>query len=91
MISVRIPSSLVDELRDVSQKDHFMDLSEAVRSIIRKRWMSAKDPLSVRIDHLREEIIGNISKSSQETLVRELERIRTAWWRVKMRNKPPKG
>ena len=76
MISVRIPTSLVAEFRDVAKKDHFMDLSEAIRSIVRKRWMGEKDPLSYKVDQLRKEIATNISKEKEEALIRELERIR---------------
>lgn len=76
MISVRIPSSLVDELREVSKKDHFLDLSEAVRSLIRNNWMKHKDPLAYQLKQLRAEITENVSKKNQDELISELKKIR---------------
>lgn len=76
MISVRIPASLVDELKEVSKKDHFLDLSEAVRSIIRENWIKQKDPVSHQIKQLRNEISENISKKGQEDFILELKKIR---------------
>lgn len=35
MISVRIPSSLVQELKELAEENHFLDLSEQIREIIR--------------------------------------------------------
>ena len=76
IVSIRVPSSLVEELKRVSAKDHFMDLSEAVRSIIRSKWLATKDPMSLKIEQLKRDILNNISKSNQESLVAELERIK---------------
>ena len=59
MISIRIPQSLIKELKDVSKKDHFLDLSEAVRSIIRRNWAKQKDPLSYQLKQVRKEIAGS--------------------------------
>lgn len=36
MVAIRMPKGLVDELRDVQKINHFMDLSEEIRFIIRK-------------------------------------------------------
>ena len=76
MISVRIPSALVEELKEVSKKDHYLDLSESVRSIIRNNWQKNKDPLSHQVNQLRKEINQNISAKNQEVLLTELKKIR---------------
>jgi Arc/MetJ-type ribon-helix-helix transcriptional regulator len=76
IVSIRIPKSLVKELRMVSEKDHFMDLSEAVRSIVRAKWLSAKDPMSLKVEQLRQDILTNLSKGNQQALVEQLERIK---------------
>ena len=76
MISIRIPSSLVTELKDISRKDHFMDLSESVRSIIRNNWLKHKEPLAYQMKHLRKEISDNIAKKSQADIIEELRKIR---------------
>lgn len=76
MISVRIPSSLIQELKEVSKKDHFLDLSETVRSIIRDNWSKEKDPSAYQINELRKEISDAMQKKNQEELVSELKKIR---------------
>ncbi len=37
IVSVRMPKGLLDEVREVAAQQHYMDLSEAMRSIIRRR------------------------------------------------------
>jgi Arc/MetJ-type ribon-helix-helix transcriptional regulator len=76
IVSIRIPKELVKELRSVSERDHFMDQSEAVRSIVRSKWLSAIDPTSLKIEQLKRDILNGISKTNQEALVAQLERIK---------------
>ena len=35
IVSVRMPSSLVQKLKELSRENHFLDVSEEIRSIIR--------------------------------------------------------
>ncbi len=41
MVTIRLPKSFLLELKESAKKNHFLDLSEHVRSIIRKKWMKA--------------------------------------------------
>jgi Arc/MetJ-type ribon-helix-helix transcriptional regulator len=43
MISVRMPVSLIEELKDLSQKNHYVDLSEQIRDIIRQKCANYDD------------------------------------------------
>lgn len=76
MISIRIPVLLVEELKEVSKRDHFLDLSETVRSIIRNNWIKQKDPQVYALEKLRKEISENISKRNRDDLIVELKKIR---------------
>jgi len=76
MISVRIPEDLLKEFKEIADKDHYMDLSEAVRSIIRKNWLQQKDPASYQLKQLRKDIADNVAKKGQEELIEELKKIR---------------
>ncbi|SRR3989338_5885411 len=76
MVSVRIPSSLIDELRLISKKDHFLDVSETVRSIIRSNWLRYKDPVAYQLKEIKKEISDSLTKKNQEMLLAELEKIR---------------
>jgi len=39
VVSVRIPSSLVVELKTLAKENHYVDLSEQIREIIRQKIM----------------------------------------------------
>lgn len=76
MISIRIPTSLIEELKITAKKDHFLDVSESVRSIIRTNWIKSKDPLAFQLKKLKEEISENLATKNQADIIRELEKIR---------------
>ncbi len=62
IVSIRIPSSLVAELKKTVDKEHFKDLSELVRTAVRKKFL----------DSQRQPDLGLLTK---EQLIAELERI----------------
>ena len=80
LVSIRIPQSLFLELQKLSEKNHFLDISEQVRSIVRDRWQEAKDPQAYHIKQLRKEIsqalANKTEEKAQQQLVKELERIK---------------
>jgi Arc/MetJ-type ribon-helix-helix transcriptional regulator len=80
MVTIRMPKSLADELRGLTKKRHFMDLSEEVRSIVRRNWLECTNPELSLIKKLREEIENEIKSSSkkkiQHEVAKELEKIR---------------
>ena len=39
IVSVRMPKGLSEELKQLAKHDHFMDVSEAVRSILRHQFL----------------------------------------------------
>lgn len=41
LVSVRVPKSLYLELKEMTSRRHFMDISEHVRGIVRSRWQEA--------------------------------------------------
>ena len=80
IVSVRVPESLLDAFKESSKRDHYLDLSEAVRSIVRKRWLQNKDPQTYEIRKLREDITQNIDRkvnlNKKEQIIQELEKIK---------------
>ncbi len=40
IVSVRLPKSLVEELKDIQKINHFMDLSDEVRFVVRRYCLS---------------------------------------------------
>jgi metal-responsive CopG/Arc/MetJ family transcriptional regulator len=45
IVSVRMPKGLTEELRALTKRDHFMDISETVRSIMRQKYIKASGGL----------------------------------------------
>lgn len=82
LVSIRIPKSLFQELRALTEQNHFLDVSEQVRGIVRDRWQEAKDPQAYQVKKLRKEIAQAMSvktdEKAQQQLVKELERIKQA-------------
>jgi Arc/MetJ-type ribon-helix-helix transcriptional regulator len=76
MVSIRIPKSLVAELKKISDTQHFLDVSEAVRSIVRNKWLQHKDPIAFQIAALRKEISSNLKERENDNLIQALEQIR---------------
>lgn len=80
LVSIRIPETLLKDLQNLAQKNHFLDVSEQVRSIVRNKWQEAQDPYAYQIKKLRNEISTALNKGtevkSQERLLKELEKIR---------------
>lgn len=56
LVSVRIPSRLVEKLKAAASAKHFLDLSEVVRSIIRQRWYRDKQPILYELNRIRDEL-----------------------------------
>jgi len=56
LVSVRLPSSLVHALRKIAEDEHYLDLSECIRSIIRKEASQQKKPKENRKQQLQEQL-----------------------------------
>lgn len=78
IVSVRMPKSLVRELK--ARQKHFLDLSEEVRSIVRKKWLQYQKPELYELKQLRSEINKELKRKSieriQNQVNKELEKIR---------------
>ena len=79
VVSVRMPSSLVLELKKLSLKNHYKDLSEEIRSIVRARCLKYSNPYASELEKLRMEISSNMdAKKEQENrqrLMQDLQKI----------------
>lgn len=80
LVTVRLPASLVEELKLLVQKHHYMDTSEAIRGVLRRKWEQSSDPLAHEVRQLRASIEGElkrgIARKSEQRLVDELEKVR---------------
>ncbi|MBS3110450.1 hypothetical protein J4227_08025 [Candidatus Woesearchaeota archaeon] len=65
VITIKMPESLLNELKKRAQKMHYMDLSEEIRSIVRKKWLQYNDPEIMRMKKLKDEIEDELKKGSE--------------------------
>lgn len=72
LVSLRLPKTLVDELKLISEKQHFMDVSEAVRSILRQSYLARKQSLDLEISSLKNEIRTSLDNNRKEKLIEEM-------------------
>ncbi len=80
MVSIRLPESLFLELKRLAEKEHYMDISEQIRSIVRDKWLYYKQPELMELKKLREGIKKELKKKSEKMLrleiIKELEKIK---------------
>ncbi|MBU0472201.1 MAG: hypothetical protein KKF89_00775 [Nanoarchaeota archaeon] len=68
VVSIRMPSSLVSELKTLADYNHYKDLSEEIRSVVRTKCLQYAQPYASELQKLREEL------SQQLTINKERER-----------------
>ena len=65
MVSIRMPEGLLLRLRRLAEQEQFMDVSEEVRSIVRKRWMQFTNPelfVNNELERIKEMILSQTTK-----------------------------
>ncbi len=50
-----MPESLVEELKAIAEKNHYMDISEEIRGLLRERWLKDQDPFSGELSRIRKQ------------------------------------
>ncbi|MEM0230904.1 MAG: hypothetical protein QXW00_04095 [Candidatus Woesearchaeota archaeon] len=60
IVSVRIPLSLAQQLERLSKKGHYLNLSEEVKSIVRKRWLEHLNSES-RLSEIKNELKAELA------------------------------
>lgn len=82
LVSIRMPKALFNELKGLADRNHYLDVSEQVRSIARNKWQESKDPRAYHLKRLRTEIADALKtkteEKTQEQLIKELERIKNS-------------
>jgi len=72
LVSVRMPKSLLLKLKEFSKKDHYMDVSEEIRSITRKNWFKFTHPELIEIERLRKDILNEAKKKSEKEITKRV-------------------
>ncbi len=69
VVTVKMPASLVRALRARTQQEHYLDISEQIRSIVRAAALRLAQPESDAVARLREDLTEQVAHTA--TLTRE--------------------
>ena len=72
LVSVRMPASLVDALKELVREDHYLDLSEEIRSIVRHAYTTSLHPELLEVQRLRTEIANAIKQREQRSVTKKV-------------------
>jgi metal-responsive CopG/Arc/MetJ family transcriptional regulator len=79
VVSVRLPKSLVQELKILAKENHYLDLSEQIRTVIRKKCEEYTAPYKHEVQKMRDQLEKNLSENKEskdkEKLLEELQKI----------------
>jgi Arc/MetJ-type ribon-helix-helix transcriptional regulator len=79
MISIRMPKGLVNELKELAVENHYMDLSDEIRQVVKQKCLFEIEPYRHELKKVREnlekEIITKKTTQDKEKLVAELKKI----------------
>ena len=70
-----MPASLVDELKTLALKNHFLDISEEIRSILRDKYISLEDPYSSELEKIRKNITKITMPEKIDALKKDLKKL----------------
>jgi hypothetical protein len=62
LVSFRVDAVLIQELEAVAKARHYLDLSELIRAIIRKRFLSARYPVAHELEKIKDELKAEIRR-----------------------------
>ena len=75
IVSVRMPVSMINELKELADKNHFLDVSEEIRSLLRDKHQEYKDPYSTKLLAIRETISKTTMPDKIKSLKQDLKKL----------------
>lgn len=79
MVSIRMPKGLIEELKELAVKNHYMDLSDEIRQVIKQKCLANIEPYKHELSKVREslekEIVTKKVVEDKEKLISELKKI----------------
>ncbi|MEM4397528.1 MAG: ribbon-helix-helix domain-containing protein [Candidatus Woesearchaeota archaeon] len=75
IISVRMPKSLINELKDLAEKNHYLDVSEQVRSLLRQKYLEHQDPYAMKLLAIKETAMKNAVPEKIQLLKKDLTKL----------------
>jgi metal-responsive CopG/Arc/MetJ family transcriptional regulator len=77
VITIKMPRTLVKELRSLTAEHHYLDLSEQVRSVVRQKCFRYATPFEdiKRVKTELEQQINDVNKQRKEEILTQLQRL----------------
>ena len=80
IVSVRLPKTLMVKLKANAITTDCLDVSEHVRSMIRRRFVKSQNPLAFEVKALQQQLTSELRRKDQieqkEWLLRQLEQLK---------------
>lgn len=78
IVSIRLPTTLIQELKDLAKKNHYMDFSEQLRDIIRQKHTKyLPEKTQSKIKEMKEKTRADEKKqliADLQSIIKELKR-----------------
>ena len=68
VVSVRMPKTLLEELKKISEKEHYMDVSDAIRSVLRHRYLMHRKPEVAKMNEIKRKLSEITDKKKLDAL-----------------------
>jgi len=75
IVGIRMPQGMLKALKQLSEKKHFIDISELIRGIARQHWQQEQG-VKAELAKLREEIGSQIEEKSRGSVISEIKKLR---------------
>ena len=80
IVSIRMPKNLINKAKQIAQSQNYLDVSEFVRSVVRKQYLRSKDPIAYELKTLQINLQRDFKTASEakqrEWLLKQLEQLR---------------
>jgi len=72
VVTVRMPSTLISELKERTEREHYRDVSEQVRSIVRKGCLQYTNPVTHEIKELKAQLKEELLRENEDSRAKAL-------------------
>jgi Arc/MetJ-type ribon-helix-helix transcriptional regulator len=66
IVSIRIPKSLHEKLQALAKKNHYLDLSEEIRSVIRDKTAHYANPYTQNVKHIVDDLQTELAERKKD-------------------------
>ena len=75
IVSVRMPKRLFEDIKELTSEKRFLDTSEAIRSVVRKRWTEATQIGTSRIEAFKDELVIEKHDRKRKEIAKQIQKL----------------